>query len=98
MTTRCGREVTCWACTVQHERMSRYAPHTSRWTLYERAVEAIEAQTEPFTLADVYRTAGGGPGVRLAITTAIRDMRLHALVRCVRRGYPNRCLQWIVER
>lgn len=97
-TSRCRAEVRCWACTIQHEMRSRYGTGESIWVLYERAVEGIEAQSGVFTLADVYATTGGGPGMRSAITKAIRDMRLHGLVDCVDRVYAGRCLQWTLRR
>lgn len=96
---RCGHTVKCWACTITIETRSRYNHGMSNWVAYERAVEAIEATDGPFRVPDVWHAAGGGPTLHNAMRNAIRDMRLHGLVRCVERAInPNRCLTWIVVR
>lgn len=97
--TRCGHESKCWACTITKETYSRYGRHISNWEAYERAVEAIEATVGPFRVPDVWHAAGGGPTLHNAMRNAIRDMRLHGLVRCIETASnPARCLTWIVER
>lgn len=95
----CERGVQCWACSITVERFSRYSGGGSIWEHYERAVEAIEATVGPFTIAEVWHANGRGPALSNALTTAVRDMRMHGLLRCVKRAPSrNRCLQWIVVR
>lgn len=95
----CERGVQCWACSITVERFSRYGDHGSIWEWYERAVEAIEATRGPFTISEVWHANGGGPSLSNALTKAVRDMRMHGLLRCIKRTPSrNRCLQWIVVR
>lgn len=99
MASLCERGVQCWACTITVERFSRYGDRGSIWEWYERAVEAIEATSGPFTISQVWHANGGGPAMNNALTKAVRDMRMHGLIRCVKRTPSrNRCLQWIVVR
>lgn len=95
----CEHRERCWACSITVERTSRYGDGVSIWEHYEHAVEAIEATVGPFTLSQVWHANGRGPAFSNALTKAIRDMRMHGLVRCVKRTPTrNRCLQWIVVR
>jgi hypothetical protein len=88
----------CWCCQWTYGDLHRPGHQTDRslWT-YEKAVEAIESTSGPFTRPDLWRAHGGGPSFYNILGFAIHDMRMHGLLRCVRMS-GKRCMMWEVQR
>lgn len=83
----------CWSCSLDLTRLRHPRVLRSAYA-YESAVEKAEELVE-FSIAELVYAVGPSPTVHGAANRAVHDMRLHGLVRCVKRGINrNRCLRW----
>lgn len=97
---KCGPP--CYACTVGvtsgvHTRTRKLLT----FEIYESVVEYLEALPTgtAFRRADVWHALGGGPRTHNVVTRVMCDMRLHDMLRCVKRDPSGRvCYAYVLVR
>lgn len=87
----------CHACSIDvHSRHRNAGKMMSAFVEYERVVEYVESLPPDtrFTVHGVWYALGRGYSLITYTKYAIRDMRLHGIIRCVRRSRNGKCLAY----